>query len=346
MILLSSLLGMMVLGSLAFISTGPDVDPMDDEDELERTPDEEEDLAMSEDAQEDDQSVADTDLQTARSVTTAPSEPVGDPTPDISPDGVLSDDPEGPEDPDQDDIADSILGTENDDALTGTGDTDTVLGGEGDDTLLGLGGADDLYGDGGNDSLAGGSDQDTLMGGDGDDMLSGGRGDDALHGRAGADTLIGDAGDDTLYGGTGDDLLSGVQRAADGTDQDEQDYLNGGADDDTIIAGDTDIVSLGAGADVLVLGEWMVDEGAQVLDFNDDEDQLMVVYDDDAHGDAPEVALRLNASDPSLTEIVLGDEVLATLPTEDAPDIDNIVLIGESSMEDTGFAALVARSAG
>ncbi|CAN0257951.1 unnamed protein product [Chrysoparadoxa australica] len=56
--------------------------------------------------------------------------------------------------------------------------------------------------------------------------------------------------------------------------------------------------------------------------------------------------MRHNATNPALTEILLGDEVLATLPTEDAPDLSNVVLIAESSLIDLGLEEAAIRHAG
>ena len=55
------------------------------------------------------------------------------------------------------------------------------------------------------------------------------------------------------------------------------------------------------------------------------------------------MTLRLNDDDPSLTEIILGEDVLAVVSTQNAPDLGAIVLIGESSLGDMGFANLIAQ---
>ena len=98
--------------------------------------------------------------------------------------------------------------------------------------------------------------------------------------------------------------------------------------------------------DVLPLGAWIVNETAQLLDFDGAEDQLMVVYNDAAHGEAPDVDMRINPKNPSLTEIMLGDRVLASLPTQDAPPIDAVVMIGERALAELGIAGIAARGFG
>jgi uncharacterized protein len=106
------------------------------------------------------------------------------------------------------------VGTDADEALTGTAGADLILGAPGDDTLDGLGGADVLCGGNGADTLNGGDGSDaldaekgndTLSGGDGNDILRGGPGGDSLFGNAGNDTLTGDAGPDSFSGGAGTD---------------------------------------------------------------------------------------------------------------------------------------------
>lgn len=91
----------------------------------------------------------------------------------------------------------TILGTEQDDALDGGG---------GNDHLEGKGGNDVLLGGTGDDSLYGGSDNDVLHGGDGVDYLSGGAGDDVLEGGKGDDQLSADGGDNTFLYDRGDGL--------------------------------------------------------------------------------------------------------------------------------------------
>lgn len=71
---------------------------------------------------------------------------------------------------------------------SGTSVADTLVGTDGDDSLSGLAGDDTLLGGDGDDILDGGSGDDALFGGAGDDILDGGTGNDALEGGAGTDT--------------------------------------------------------------------------------------------------------------------------------------------------------------
>ncbi|MGB3911058.1 MAG: ExeM/NucH family extracellular endonuclease [Pseudolysinimonas sp.] len=91
----------------------------------------------------------------------------------------------------------TIIGTDGDDALTGTNRPDVIMGLGGDDVIRGLNGAD------------------VICGGAGDDQISGGNGDDILIGGFGADEIVGGNGDDDLIGGPGEDqLVQGRGRGA------------------------------------------------------------------------------------------------------------------------------------
>ena len=123
---------------------------------------------------------------------------------------------------------DSLISIER---VIGTGQNDTITGGTEDNHLAGGGGGDTITASGGDDTLDGGSGGDRLLGGAGEDVMSGGIGndllagnadDDFLDGGASQDTLIGGSGDDTLEGGFGNDVLDG------GTGIDTADYTGFG----------------------------------------------------------------------------------------------------------------------
>ncbi|WP_425099895.1 calcium-binding protein [Tropicibacter sp. S64] len=226
---------------------------------------------------------------------------------------------------------DELYGSDGNDTLLGGSENDTLHGGAGDDVLSGGADDDQLFGHDGNDVMSGDDGGDELWGGLGDDLMDGGDGDDALMGREGADTLAGGLGQDTLFGGWDNDLVIGVERGGDGTDQDEGDFLNGGDGADTLVAGEGDTVTGGDGADVFMLGDWIVDDAADLADFDAGEDQIVIVYDDAGGAATPDLTLRLNADDPAVTEIVVDGTVLGTLTTASAPDVSTIVLVGESA---------------
>ncbi len=170
-----------------------------------------------------------------------------------------------------DDILDGGVG---DDLLNGGSGDDILFGRAGDDTLIGGAGDDLLKGGEGDDLLEGGSGDDTLIGDSGDDILSGGAGDDVLEGGAGDDTLIGGDGADTVLGGDGNDFIVTSSNPltrpfalpdigfnaphgipADTDPEDDRDFVDGGAGNDTIFTGDDrDTIFGGAGDDVIFSG--------------------------------------------------------------------------------------------
>lgn len=102
-----------------------------------------------------------------------------------------------------------ILGSLEDDHISGNGGDDSISGGHGNDDLYGDLGDDSLSGGSGNDHLYGEAGDDSLTGGDGADAVSGGLGDDSVLGGNGMDTLLGGNGNDKLNGSAGDDSLAG-----------------------------------------------------------------------------------------------------------------------------------------
>ena len=215
---------------------------------------------------------------------------------------------------------DTVEGDAGDDTLHGEAGNDSLSGGAGSDSVMGHDGDDHLWGDDGDDSLVGGEGNDTLMGG---------ADDDALHGYLGNDSLDGAAGADTLFGGDGNDTLTGV--APDGTaPEQDQDYLNGGAGDDQITLGASDIATGGNGADSFMLHDWLdADHQGQIVDFNTAEDNLVVLYDDD--GTAPDVTIEEDAEAQNLHRLLLDGEVIANV-TSDAPlTLAHVTLLPQST---------------
>jgi len=164
----------------------------------------------------------------------------------------------------QDTVADGIDTLVGIEALTGSAFDDSLTGSAGNDTLMGAGGSDTLNGGAGNDyvydimSTPTAGTYDGLFGGEGDDTVSvfrlgtrgmtqarleGGGGHDSLY--AHSDQFLDHV---TLDGGEGDDRI-GVYGIAAST-------ISGGAGNDVVTIdarGGTHTVSLGDGADVLVL---------------------------------------------------------------------------------------------
>lgn len=117
----------------------------------------------------------------------------------------------------------NLVGTGQNDVLTGSSNRNRIEGSNGDDQIFGQAGNDTLLGGNGNDTINGGTGADRLLGGDGIDFLIGGAQRDRLEGGSGNDTLAGGTGVDRLFGGDGDDILIGGA----GTD-----FLFGGAGED------------------------------------------------------------------------------------------------------------------
>lgn len=230
------------------------------------------------------------------------------------------------------DGADDVYGADGDDTLDGGAGDDSVHGGAGNDVISGGGGDDELYGHNENDTLYGGDDNDTLQGSAGDDVLLGGAGDDALHGGLDNDTLDGGAGEDTLFGGWGNDLLIGAN-------DNSADFLNGGQENDTIIAGDDDIITSGSGADQLVLGDW-ISEGhsVQVVDFASQEDDLLLIWDDSLESTTePEIGLNIDPDTPDETQILMGDMIVARIGDGLLITMQDIALMPLSSAVNAGL---------
>lgn len=212
---------------------------------------------------------------------------------------------------------DIIEGQSGDDLALGDAGSDTVSGDDGDDTLRGNAGDDTLHGGDGNDLLAGHSGNDALHGGEGEDRLLGGEGDDAMAGDAGDDiveaglgndTLVGGAGSDTLNGGDGNDVIDGE----DGEDTAERDYLMGGDGDDTVFLGANDFATGGNGSDMFILGDWVIDgDAARIADYDPQEDNLVVFWDDSGRDAEPEVEVRTSVAHPNEAHILLDGSVIA-----------------------------------
>ena len=144
----------------------------------------------------------------------------------------------------------NIIGTAENDTLSGNLSDNVISGAAGDDTLSGVAGTNTLSGGAGNDSFIGGSGADTIDGGSGTDTVDylastsavnvdlinqtaiGGdsEGDtftniEGVRGSNFDDVIIGDASDNVLEGNGGDDTFIGGQGA---------DTFDGGADTDTV----------------------------------------------------------------------------------------------------------------
>ena len=228
---------------------------------------------------------------------------------------------------------DDLHGMSGLDTLAGDAGQDTIFAGGGDDIAQGGAGDDAIFGQSNDDTLAGGPGADDLHGGDGYDLLIGHSGDDALQGGLGNDCLIGGSGQDALFGGWGHDLVDGRDGPAPAPD-----FVNGGGGDDTLIAGAFDSVTAGSGADHILLGDWIdPDDGpARVLDFNPDEDMLVVVYDD-AQPTLPRLSLGRDADLPEMTQVLLENRVIAEVRHPGDLTAEDIALLPMSLAKTSGM---------
>ena len=223
---------------------------------------------------------------------------------------------------------DLLGGRAGDDVIDGGDGVDWMHGGEGADTMRGAEGTDDLHGEAGDDRLDGGDGNDSLSGDGGRDRLTAGAGDDGLVGGEGADVLRGGTGDDALQGGLGHDRAMGgdgsdVVDGNDGNDvlwgdragQDDGavDFLNGGNGDDDLHAGSGDYANGGAGADRFVVDDIAAgDPVAQIVDFDRQEDALVLLYDAAHHAD-PAVSIVTEAGSPDAVVLLDGIPVAHVL---------------------------------
>ena len=88
----------------------------------------------------------------------------------------------------------TIMGSPEDDILTGTSVADLIFAQEGDDIVMGDKGNDCIFGGDGDDIIFGNEGSDNLTGGDGNDIIKGQSGDDIISGSFGIDVI--DGGDD------------------------------------------------------------------------------------------------------------------------------------------------------
>lgn len=209
---------------------------------------------------------------------------------------------------------DRLFGAEGDDTLKGGKGDDLLHGDAGADVLKGSKGADSLFGHEGDDILSGNQHGDVLYGGSGDDTLEGGSGNDALHGGLDNDVLKGGMGGDVLFGSYGNDVLSGVRldtQAESLTDIDQSDFLNGGSGNDTILAGNEDVVTSGEGDDTVVLGDWIAKgKPVDITDFDISEDSLVVVVEDDGFENA-EITIEDDVTNPGTSSVMLNGVEIA-----------------------------------
>ncbi|WP_226550066.1 Hint domain-containing protein [Celeribacter naphthalenivorans] len=222
---------------------------------------------------------------------------------------------------------DGLIGSDYDDTLIGfdgqstdgeNSYTNIFYGGAGNDYLDGAGGDDELYGEDGDDTILGGAGDDYIEGGSGADTIYGGDGNDTIfYGSGNAETGEGD----TVYGGDGDDLIDDVDLA---NVNDFDDYLDGGAGNDTIYGGAGNDTILGGTGNDILFGEDGDDtiyggEGADIIDGGAGDDTIYAGGGDTIYGGTGNDTIII---DPAL----LDGNAITINGAEDPGDGDNDVL--------------------
>ncbi len=231
--------------------------------------------------------------------------------------------------------ADIVRALSGDDLVEAGSNNDTVFGGAGDDIIGGGTGFDLLYGDAGNDALIGNGGDDLLIARSGDDLLIGGGGADSLNGGPGDDLLIsghvdvGQAGEQdvsatalaavrTFSDGSLENVdfaaldaegaLNGVDTTflSEAREPSQGGELRGGDGDDTLILTGGDTAIGGAGEDLFVLNEGMIDQHTvRITDYDQAADVIALEYAGDA-----EPAVQVLDRDTDAV-IFIGAEVIA-----------------------------------
>jgi Ca2+-binding RTX toxin-like protein len=237
--------------------------------------------------------------------------------------------------------------------LLGTGDEDTLTGGDGDDDLLGLlggdlmsggagddvmqggGGEDVMQGDAGDDLMQGRGQDDTVQGFSGDDWVDGNDGDDFVRGGSGDDVVIGGAGSDAIFGRNDDDLLIGgafsdgpltteeLQGLRDGVsltdiiplittleDDGDADTLDGGNGDDVLLFGAGDSATGGAGDDIFTVfadAAGAPTGPATIEDYTSDDDAILLYFQTEADAEGADITVDEDGDDAVIS--IDGEEV-------------------------------------
>lgn len=314
-------------------ATGNDLDP--DAEDQGLSPVEDDPTAPLPDPGEDLPGLAPLDDSLPSDALLDPGSDEGSLGPTLDPPTVIPDGPVGPTLPG---APVTISGGNDDDMLTGGSGDDVLSGSNGDDVLLGEGGNDSLSGDNGIDTLLGGDGDDELDGGRGDDQLDGGAGDDGLIGGYGNDTLVGGEGDDNILGGAQDDVLSGGEGrdtldGGEGNDAlygwlsgttdsaEDADILTGGDGNDTLVLGAGDTGTGGEGNDHFFVGGWSAgQEPVQITDFDSNDDEITVFWEEDGQDFPPSVSVLPDLNQDGFSSIFVNGQLVAEV--QGVPDLD------------------------
>ncbi|MDA0967555.1 MAG: M10 family metallopeptidase C-terminal domain-containing protein [Proteobacteria bacterium] len=130
-----------------------------------------------------------------------------------------------------------------------------LIGTEQDDYISGGEFADIINANGGDDHITANGGDDIINAGEGNDNVNGGAGDDIINGGAGDDELYGDRGDDIIKGEDGNDFISTAKINGHQNESGGNNIVEGGLGDDYIYIAsenDTIIFNVGDGNDTIV----------------------------------------------------------------------------------------------
>ena len=115
------------------------------------------------------------------------------------------------------------------------------------------------------------------------------------------------------------------------------DFLNGGGGDDTIIAGQDDIVTAGDGGDTIVLGDWITEgSAATLMDFDPQEDSLLMVCDLAGNAD-PQVEITEDPIFPGVSHVMVNGTEIAAIRSDSPLTADDVMLVDHADATALGL---------
>tara|TARA_B100000780_G_scaffold44149_1_gene27435 strand:- start:62 stop:406 length:345 start_codon:yes stop_codon:yes gene_type:complete len=111
----------------------------------------------------------------------------------------------------------------------------------------------------------------------------------------------------------------------------QQDFLNGGEGDDTLLAGAGDVVTPGLGQETVILdSENAGKTAANIMGFDRQLYKILITYPAAAQ-EIPVVRLQPNEDNPTLTQILVNASVLAIMNTVTDFNAADITLIADAA---------------
>jgi Ca2+-binding RTX toxin-like protein len=133
-----------------------------------------------------------------------------------------------------------------------------------------------------------------------------------------------------LLGGYGNDTVIGAALDADGQDQSGQNFLNGGAGDDVLVAGNGDYMNGGSGADQFTLGGWL-QSAATIVDYQPGDDRIVLQYDP-ARLPEPDLSIAFAPDDLATAQIWLNGQMIAQVVNAPGLSVTDIGLVPQTGL--------------